>query len=358
LQFPAEQRSYRITVPQCSKDPQKNKLGFGLVQISSDLLTILANDTPTPLSSLDRVTDRPTNNDMIGPGDTIQISIYELGNGLFGGGGSNASGTSMAAALAGGRPAARRPAASCRPAVRAHRTRASSAKAMLSNLPPLKVSATGTVTVPKVERYMWPDRTVDQAAAMVRQALARKSQAPQVIVHVVDSVTNSAIVYGNVTRPGRVLLTRARASHGCRRLGARQPHPRGLRYPIDPGHTRSACGNERSGERPVAEHHHSSRRPDRGHLQTPNLYRFRSHRQGIGGPFTVPRTLIVEAIARTGRSIGPAIRSQWYLPSALRGQRRRPAAGPSCGEGKPVTPIVYQIDMMNPAIIFWASILS
>jgi polysaccharide export outer membrane protein len=116
LQFPAEQRSYRITVPQCSKDPQKNKLGFGLVQISSDLLTILANDTPTPLSSLDRVTDRPTNNDMIGPGDVDPGFDLRIGNGLFGGGGSNASGTSMAAAMAGARPAHRAPAASCHPA--------------------------------------------------------------------------------------------------------------------------------------------------------------------------------------------------------------------------------------------------
>lgn len=335
------------------KDPQKNKLGFGLVQISSDLLTILAGDTPTPLSTLDRVTDRPTNNDMIGPGDVIQVSIYEIGNGLFSGGGSNASGTSMAAAMAGGTTSTQST-GSILSSGGTGQDMQSGTKAMLSNIPPLKVSADGTVTVPYAGTLHVAGKTVDQAAAMVRQALARKSQAPQVIVHVVDSVTNSAIVYGNVTRPGRVLLTPAHERlMDVVALAQGSPHP-----PEDCVIQLTRGTHVARVAMSVPENDPSQNITIHPGDRIEVIYKPRTFTVfGATGkvsevPFTVPQLSLSEAIARTG---GPL--DQQSDPNGIFLLRyedndvvRR--LGLPLAEGKPVTPIVYQIDMMNPGNYF------
>ena len=191
------------------KDPKQNHLGFGIVQISADLLTLMASTMPTPLSDLDRVAGRDTNNEQIGPGDTLQVSIYELGNGLFGGGGSNASGTSVASVMTNSTTSSQSTGSILSSGAAAQDSHGS-ATATLSNLPPLNVTSDGTVVVPYVGTLHVAGLTVEQAAASIRQALARKSQAPQVIVRIVQDVTNSVIVYGDVKRSGRVVLTPAR----------------------------------------------------------------------------------------------------------------------------------------------------
>lgn len=334
------------------KDPQKNKLGFGLVQISSDLLTILASDSPAPLSSLDKITDRPTSNDMIGPGDTIQISIYEIGNGLFGGGGSNASGTSMAAAMAGGSTTTQNTGSILSSGGTGQDPQG--AKAMLSNLPPLKVSAEGTVTVPYAGTLHVAGQTVDQAAATIRQALARKSQAPQVVVHVVESVTNSAIVYGNVTRPGRVFLTPARERlMDVIALAQGSPHP-----PEDSIIQLTRGNHVARVAMSVPENDPSQNIEIHPGDRIEVIYKPRTFTVfGATGkvsevPFAVPELSLSEALARTG---GPL--DQQSDPNGIFLLRyedndvvRR--LGLPVAEGKPVTPIVYQIDMMNPGNYF------
>ncbi|GBQ29477.1 capsule polysaccharide export protein [Gluconacetobacter sacchari DSM 12717] len=335
------------------KDPKKNKLGFGIVQISSDLLTILASDSPTPLSTLDKVTDRPTSNDMIGPGDIIQISIYEIGNGLFGGGGSNASGTSIAATMASG-SATPQSTGSILSSGGAAQDQQASVKAILSNLPPLNVSADGTVTVPYAGTLHVAGRTVDQTAAMVRQALAKKSQAPQVVVRVVQSVTNSAIVYGNVTRPGRVLLTPTRE-----RLMDVIALAQGSSHPPEDSVIQLTRGNHVARvAMSVPENDPSQNIAIHPGDRIEVIYKPRTFTVfGATGkvsevPFTVPELSLSEAIARTG---GPL--DQQSDPNGIFLLRyedndvvRR--LGLPVAEGKPVTPIVYQIDMMNPGNYF------
>ncbi|MFT8775278.1 MAG: polysaccharide biosynthesis/export family protein [Gluconacetobacter liquefaciens] len=338
------------------KDPKQNVAGFGIVQISADLLTLLASESPTPLSSLDRITNRTTGNDMIGPGDMIQISIYEIGNGLFGGGGSNASGTSMAAAMAGEATTSQNTSTILSGSSSGQDMRAGSggATATLSNLPPLNVSSTGTVMVPYVGTLHVVGRTVDQVATMVRQALARKSQAPQVIVHVVQSVTNSAIVYGDVKRSGRVLLTPSRE-----RLMDVIALAQGTSHPPEDSIIQLTRGNrvvrvamsipENDPSQNIAIHP-----GDRVEV----IYKPRTFTVfGAAGkvsevPFTVPELSLAEAIARVGGPLDERADPNGIFLLRYENNDIVRRLGLPVANGKPATPIVYQLDMMNPGNYF------
>ncbi|GAA4482805.1 polysaccharide biosynthesis/export family protein [Gluconacetobacter asukensis] len=336
------------------KDPKQNAMGFGIVQISADLLTLLASESPTPLSSLDRVTDRATGNDMIGPGDTIQISIYELGNSLFGGGGSNASGTSMASALSGETSSSQSTGTILSGGTSGQDAHGGSATATLSNLPPLNVSATGTVMVPYVGTLNVAGRTVDQAATMVREALARKSQSPQVIVRIVQGVTNSAIVYGDVKRSGRVLLTPAHERIMdviALALGTSHP-PEDSIIQLTRGDrvVRVAMS--------VPENDPSQNITIHPGDRVEVIYKPRTFTVfGAAGkvsevPFTVPELSLAEAIARVGGPLDERADPNGIFLLRYEDNDIVRRLGLPVAPGKPSTPIVYQIDMMNPGNYF------
>ncbi|GEB36539.1 capsule polysaccharide export outer membrane protein CtrA [Gluconacetobacter liquefaciens] len=339
---------------QIQKDPKQNTQGFGIVKISADLLTLLASDAPTPLSSLEQVTDRATGNDMIGPGDTIQVSVYELGNSLFGGGGTNASGMSMASALAGEATSSQSTGSILSGSTSGQDPHGNSATATLSNLPPLNVSAKGTVTVPYVGTLNVAGRTVDQVATMVREALARKSQAPQVIVHVVQGVTNSAIVYGDVKRSGRVLLTPARE-----RIMDVIALAQGTLHPPEDSIIQLTRGNrvvrvamsipESDPSQNIAIHP-----GDRVEV----IYKPRTFTVfGAAGkvsevPFTVPELSLAEAIARVGGPMDERADPNGIFLLRYENNDIVRRLGLPVTPGKSSTPIVYQIDMMNPGNYF------
>ncbi|HCB99958.1 MAG TPA: hypothetical protein DEP42_01865, partial [Ruminococcaceae bacterium] len=186
------------------KDPAKNAYGFGIVQISSDLLTLISSERKTPLSPLENIPPQRGTNESIGPGDVIQISIYELGSALFSAGGSGATASPTAEALAG---ASGESSAANLLLGNSSATLQGGAAATLSNLPPMIVSGSGTINVPYVGIITVTGKTTDTVATQIKAALKKKSQAPQVMVRLVQSLTNSIIVYGDVKTPGRVILT-------------------------------------------------------------------------------------------------------------------------------------------------------
>ena len=190
-------------VLKAQQDPKKNNLGFGIVQISADLLTLIASENATPLSSLEEVTSQHGSNDEIGAGDILQISVYELGSAIFSGGGSNVADSPTAEALADASGGSGSSSLLMGNTSATH----SGTTATLSNLPPMVVSGRGTIDVPYVGKLNVIGKTTDAVAAEIKTALTRKSQAPQVLVRLVQSLTNSAIIYGDVKKPGRIILT-------------------------------------------------------------------------------------------------------------------------------------------------------
>ncbi|NYI22335.1 polysaccharide export outer membrane protein [Sphingobium francense] len=117
----------------------------------------------------------PPPTDMIGPGDVLDINIYEAGVTLF----SGAGGMGQITANPG---------------------------VQVQKLPPTRVDDLGDITIPYAGTLHVAGITTGEVEAMIRNSLARMSQNPQVIVTLNQAITNSIIVGGEVARPGRLVL--------------------------------------------------------------------------------------------------------------------------------------------------------
>lgn len=152
-------------------DP-KNTTPIALVQVKA-VADVPVVETDAPTVSLPSLPPPPT--DMIGPGDVLDISIYEAGVTLFATGGA-------AGPL------------SANPGVQAQR------------LPPNRVDDDGDISIPYAGKLRVSGRTVGEVEAMIRRSLRGLSQNPQVFVTLSQAITNSVIVSGEVARPGRLVL--------------------------------------------------------------------------------------------------------------------------------------------------------
>lgn len=144
-----------------------------LVQINTvaDVPTSGLNARPTAL--LPDIAPPPT--DMVGPGDVLDINIYEAGVTLFAGANNGAGQTAT-------------------PGVQ------------VQKLPPTRVDDLGDITIPYAETLHVAGLTVGQVEAMVRNSLQGLSQNPQVRITLSQAITNSIIVGGEVGKPGRLVL--------------------------------------------------------------------------------------------------------------------------------------------------------
>jgi polysaccharide export outer membrane protein len=163
------------------RDP-KTGLSFQLVEVTD--FADLPGDAALPPAPVDDLLIPPT--DLIGPGDTLAISIYETGVPLFA-----TSAVSMNADAGGFNSAAR-----------------------VTNLAPMRVTDQGDINVPFVGRVQAAGRTPKELQAVIRRALSGMSQNPQIAVSITDSLTNSVIMGGEIGRPGRLTLQTNRETMG------------------------------------------------------------------------------------------------------------------------------------------------
>lgn len=125
----------------------------------------------------------PTPTDMVGPGDILDINIYEVGVTLF---------ASGAPASAAGQLAA--------PGVQ------------VQKLPPTRIDDLGDINIPYAGTLHVAGLTTGEIEATIRNSLRRLSQNPQVIVTLNQAITNAIIIGGEVARPGRLVLQTNRES--------------------------------------------------------------------------------------------------------------------------------------------------
>jgi len=178
------------TILNDAKKPDTNPLGFRIVPVTPTVVAALDAKQPALLSSFaDGIAPRRFDA-RIGPGDTLQVSIFELGSGLFGGGGSS----SMAGAAA-SNPLTSAP--------------GPNAAVTSENMPPIAVDASGQVDIPYVGQLHAAGHTAMELAGMIRVGLKGQSQNPQVLVRISTDLANSVIVAGAVKKPGRLPLTLA-----------------------------------------------------------------------------------------------------------------------------------------------------
>jgi polysaccharide export outer membrane protein len=154
---------------------------FNLVEVETAATIPPAPGVPAP--SLTTMPPRPT--DLIGPGDVLNITVYEAGVSLFG--------TALRTVAAAG-------------------TTAVDTSSSAERLPPTRVDDYGYIKVPFVGRMRAAGRTAGELQSMIQSGLRGMSQDPQVLVSIEQSITNSVILAGEITRPGRLVLSTNRES--------------------------------------------------------------------------------------------------------------------------------------------------
>src|SRR5690349_2667146 len=136
-----------------------------------------------PGSALVTMPPRPT--DLIGPGDVLNITVYEAGVSLFG--------TALRTAAAAG-------------------STVIDTSSSAERLPAVRVDDYGYIKVPFVGRLRAAGHTAAELQSMIQSGLRGMSQDPQVLVTIEQSITNSIILAGEITRPGRLVLSTNRES--------------------------------------------------------------------------------------------------------------------------------------------------
>lgn len=131
-----------------------------------------------PIVTLPPAVRQPT--DLIGPNDTLSITIFEAGVSLFG--------------------------RTANVANRAVRAPTSGSTVNAEQLPGMRVDDQGYIEVPFVGRIRAAGMTTTQLQERIRRGLIGKSQSPQVAVALQESITNSLVLAGEVNRPGRLPL--------------------------------------------------------------------------------------------------------------------------------------------------------
>jgi polysaccharide biosynthesis/export protein len=151
--------------------------GFRLVEVSG------VAALPVPKMAAAAVPPAPPlrASDTIGPGDVLDIQVYEAGVTLFAGSASRAGSAGAINGYAGAAQAER--------------------------LPPARVDDGGLIRLPYVGPIRAAGRTPGEMEGAIRSALKGMSQNPQVVVSFARQVSNSVIVGGEVGRPGRLELT-------------------------------------------------------------------------------------------------------------------------------------------------------
>jgi polysaccharide export outer membrane protein len=159
-------------ITRAAGDPEQ-PLPFPLIEL--DTMAALPAAIAPALPDLTIATMPPT--DLIGPGDVLDISIYEAGVALFGGGSAGAAaGVGV------------------------------DSSAKVQKFPPIRVDDDGIIRIPYAGDIRAAGRTTAQVQAMIRNALHGLSQDPRILVTIQQSITNSVIVGGEVGKPGRLVL--------------------------------------------------------------------------------------------------------------------------------------------------------
>jgi polysaccharide export outer membrane protein len=170
-----------IEIRRAAAAPNPGQYPFTLVEVQSP--ASIPTPPAVPVPTLLTMPPQPT--DLLGPGDVLNITIYEAGVALFGN-------SPLRAATAGGGVI----------------DTTSSAE----RLPPVRVDDYGYIEVPFVGRLRAAGHTAAELQSMIRNGLKGMSQDPQVMVTIENSITNSVILAGEVARPGRLVLSTNRES--------------------------------------------------------------------------------------------------------------------------------------------------
>ncbi|MEJ7925422.1 polysaccharide biosynthesis/export family protein [Sphingobium sp. AN641] len=298
---------------------QANALGFTLIDVTADTIPESERAALVSTAPIEALA-RPGRVDLLGPGDVLQVSIFEVGVSLFGGAASIGEASE---------------ATTFDPTARSQQMQG------------VIVGDDGYISLPYIGRIRAAGRTTEQVRQQVVRGLAGKSQAPQALVSVVENVTNTVLIGGLVAEPGR-----QRLSLGRERLLDAIAGAGGLK---DPASWQNAVVRfTRDGK--TAEAYYNKIAPgsaaDLQLLPGDRIDIIHMERSftvfGAAGavsevPFRTENVSLSDAVARAG---GPS--EQSADPTGVFIFRFVPDATAPNGE----RPVIYRIDLMKPSSYF------
>lgn len=154
-----------------------NKIGMRIVDIDASVIDSISQvDAYRQAGSITlALLSRQGRADAVGPGDQLDISVFEVGATLFGGARMGVEGFN--------------------PSAQAQR------------FPAVVVDREGAIHLPYAGTINVAGHTPDEIATLVERRYRGKSQNPQVIVAVDNNISNTVYVTGDVRRPGRIGLS-------------------------------------------------------------------------------------------------------------------------------------------------------
>lgn len=339
------------------RDAQAQGFNFSILTLTLPALEAIRS-VPKILVSQAPLDTQRRSNDLIGPGDALLISIYEIGNSLFSGTAANASGTSSVGMMAGGLSGSAGGTASTLMSGGGMDSRIGqgSGAATLSSLPPVTVDNDGNIYLAFIGRLHVAGQNKEQIGALIKERLARKSQYPDVMVRMAQDLNNLAIIYGDVKISGKISLT----SHHERLLDAIAT-AQGTVHPIhDEVIILTRGGIDYT--LPLVEI--GSNDQDNVELRPADSIRvmyqplsftvFGAAEKVSEVMFQQPSLTLAEALSRSqGLADYRADPNAVYLMRYENNVVLRKLGQPVSATG-PTTPIVYKFDMMNPTSYFMA----
>ncbi|ARW17171.1 polysaccharide biosynthesis/export family protein [Komagataeibacter europaeus] len=316
-------------VNQAQKNPKKNTVGYGIVKVSPELIGLLESAAPPLFSSLD-ADNAPVSaprNDTIGPGDVLQVSIYEVGSALFSpNGGGMSAGANMS---------------------------------MASNLPPLSVDGSGNIEIPFGGQMHVTGMTTSQLADAITARLKQKSQSPQVLVRILSDITNSVIVYGGVRRPSRIPLTPNR-EHILDVIALAGGEDRTVQS--DEDYIVRLTRQDKIAELPLKTIEND---PAQNIVMQPGdrvqvVYEprtfsvFGATERVTQTQFTTPTLSLAEAVSRNGGPLDSRADPNAIYLFRFENADVLKRLGMAVDNGETTGPVIYQLDMMNPTNYFLA----
>lgn len=159
-----------------STAPDRNAIGMRLVDVDSGVLAGMVAQQAAADARLPTLAAvaRAGRNDVVGPGDELEVSVFEVGVSLFGG------------------------------------SRASDGfdpSAQGQRIPVVTVDRDGAIRLPYTGSLQVAGKTPAEIAAMIERAYHGKSQSPQVVVAVHANLSDTVFVTGDVRKPGRLPLS-------------------------------------------------------------------------------------------------------------------------------------------------------
>ena len=292
-------------------------LKFAVVDLDAVAVRALAERAGASDDPLRRLASlaEPAKADVVGPGDVLSISLYEVGISLFAGRARDSGGTFDPSAHG-------------------------------EQFPQVAVDVNGEIQLPYVGRITVGGLTTREIALQINQALASKSQAPQAVVTIAKNVSNAVFVSGDVRRPARVEL-----SAGRERLLDVIAIGGGAAFPVDDVVVRFTRRG-RTVEQRLASIRTGSADDlplipgDRIELvRSPRSFTVFGATQRVSQvPFESSTVSLAEAVARVG---GPS--DYQADPSAI--FLFRYEDGEVAADGRPV---IYRLNMLEPASYFVA----